>query len=541
MSPFPPNASLPPAPRPDAPFMSANLPPGGPPASGQSASGRSASNESATAAGHLRLHRPSRKAAEKGSAGVAAGKPLDRYWSVFNSATGWRVDRGGQVRPTAGTAADGPPPTMQRDDAQGLAEAAGALAAELERGEQAMRRTGAELAARAMVLVDDEPAALADRMDEVLRDATAATGTTAAIVSMLDDDTQQMFVVASLGDAASVGDLRELRGSRGDLEAMVSSIAAADDFRGGGIDTWNAPAGDRYAAGICVCLTRGDVPVGTLWLLSEVTRPWTPQERAAAAMAGRFLTTVVDESLIVSAEEAPASESRQRPTVESGIARWQYLSLPTGSKLATDWRVDGWLETNAPIAAGWHHWDVLPDGRLLLAMADSDDDPAAAAMSTTFARAALMAHTAYRHDTATMMRRLSDTMWQSSTVAAPLSVAYALVEPDSGHGWVSVAGRVSTMIANRYGYRPVCRDTDAALGVHIDGQFSANCFTLARGETLLMHGAGFADDGIHQTTIGTALRSAAESKTVYPLASLRRQFADVPMDATRTAATLTRT
>ena len=96
------------------------------------------------------------------------------------------------------------------------------------------------------------------------------------------------------------------------------------------------------------------------------------------------------------------------------------------------------------------------------------------------------------------------------------------------------------MIGNRYGYRPVARNTDTALGVHIDDNFATSEFTLGRGETLLMHGAGFAADGITQATIGSHLRTAAQSETVYPLASLRRALADIPMDAARTAATLTR-
>ena len=55
------------------------------------------------------------------------------------------------------------------------------------------------------------------------------------------------------------------------------------------------------------------------------------------------------------------------------LAQWQYESLPVGATVAEGWRVDGLIESPNDWATGWHVWDVLPDGTLMIAIAESVD------------------------------------------------------------------------------------------------------------------------------------------------------------------------
>ena len=71
---------------------------------------------------------------------------------------------------------------------------------------------------------------------------------------------------------------------------------------------------------------------------------------------------------------------RDAPSRETGsihdVANWQFDSLPIGTTIADGWRVDGMIESPRPWATGWHSWDVLPDGTLMVALAEAADPTA---------------------------------------------------------------------------------------------------------------------------------------------------------------------
>ena len=102
--------------------------------------------------------------------------------------------------------------------------------------------------------------------------------------------------------------------------------------------------------------------------------------------------------------------------------------------LADGWRVDGMIESPESWGTGWHHWDVLPDGTLMIAIAEAADPTAKGAMHAAVARAALAAHSGYRHTPAQLIQRVSDTLWQTNTGEQLVSMIYAHLDPESGDG-----------------------------------------------------------------------------------------------------------
>ena len=225
------------------------------------------------------------------------------------------------------------------------------------------------------------------------------------------------------------------------------------------------------------------------------------------------------------------------PAAIEDVSQWQYESLPIGAALADDWRVDGMIESPRRWATGWHTWDILPDGSLMLAIAEAVDPSAKGAMSAAIARAALAAHTGYRHTPAQLMQRISDTLWQTSTGEQLVSLLYARIDPETGQGEVASAGSIAGLVGSRFGYRPLVEGRSDPLNTHIDARFVSETFRLAEEETLLAYTHGLVEDGASQQMLGDRLRAAMEQTDTNPLAVIRRSIADLSLMRERGAVT----
>ncbi len=523
---------------------------------------------------------------------------MDRLWDRFSDVTGWKLSpgsrRGGeaiQLQPAVQTSADGfSSPifidndideltenklskieesfvdSLQSTDfvgrtiATSLAEATFDLAERLDSARQTVRRTQAELAARASVIATPEQQeALADRLETFLSDAVMACGCDSAIIYMLDDDTSKLSARAVFGISPSVMEqpARRLEECRTDIESMVQTTVVIDDVHATTIDTWNVP--EACESAICCVIQSGDVPIGTLWLLCNEPQNFSHSAAAAARMAARAIgvelthavdpkedTTgkfAADESFdlltddllrqIEADEEADeeASESIALPIHVAAdnpvreLAQWQYRSLPSGAELAPGWKADGMIQSNLDHAIGWHTWDILPNGMMAIAIAEAVDPRLTGAMNATVARAAFASHLNYQHTPEQLLSRVSDTLWETSLEEQKVSLLYACVDTETGTGEIAVAGAITAIIGNRYGYRPLLLGDSDALCTHIDAHPRKTTFRLSAGETLLSYTPGLLVGGMTHTSIGSLLHQAIGQNPMSPLAWLHRQLA----------------
>jgi hypothetical protein len=326
---------------------------------------------------------------------------------------------------------------------------------------------------------------------------------------------------------------RSLRGSRADLEAMVQEVVAIEDLRGSAPETWNSP--EPFASAICASIESDGVPIGTLWLFSDEARSFGNSEPAVA----RFAASQLALELTHASLDSPADLKSLRTPIRD-LAQWQYESLPVGASVAPGWRVDGLIESPNDWATGWHVWDVLPDGTLMIAIAEAVDRSTKGAMNAAIARAALAAHTGYRHTVRQLMQRVSDTLWQTSTAEQLMSLLYARIDPESGEGELAYAGSITAMIASRYGFRPLCDGSTEALNTNLDARASVKTFRLLKGETMMAYTQGFRTDGATQLMLGNSLRGAMQAGDVNPLARVRRAIADAALEQERGAISLFR-
>ena len=476
---------------------------------------------------------------------------IENFWVSYAQATRWRIDPRNsgigtplKLLPVVHDCPEQEPDVaVSQADALRLAESAIAMALELDASRAALRRQEAELAARAAIIGGQaQQQTLADRIEQTLAGAAAACDCTAAAMYMLDDDTEFLKARAVFGLPASRLEQpqRPLRGSRGDLEAMVQGVVTIDDIRSTTLDTWNCPEeGDSIASAICAVISSDDVPIGTLWLFSNEKIEFGSAPIAAARMAAAQLSLLLHAAHHQQSQTAP-----KKPAAIQAVADWQCESLPVGTTLASGWFVDGMIDSPNPWAIGWHSWDVLPDGSLMIAIAEAQDWSLKGAMSATIARAALASHLGYRHSPSQLLQRINDTLWQTSTCEQLMSLLYVRVDPETGEGEFASAGSIAAMIGSRYGYRPLVEGQGAPLCSDFRASHVSDSFRMMPGETLLAYGLGMrgseAASGATQRMLGDSIRAAMQQNDKHPLASIRRQLVGMPLGCERGAVTLVR-
>jgi hypothetical protein len=470
----------------------------------------------------------------------------DQFWAAFSNATGWRVDRRHNKQPIGmlpaveGDLMAGEPsatqPPVVRENAAELAELAVEMTEELRELQSTIRRQEIELAAHAAAQVGiSSVGRLADSVEQTLRWAISACGFDSAAIYMLDDATEFLRTRAVVGLPADrlQAEPRPLRGSRGDLEAMVQQAVLMDDLRGPMASTWSAP--ESAGAAICTALLRGDLPVGTMWLFRDQPKTLDQSHAAIAQLASSQIAL----ELSAAAMRRSESKGRQASTAVNDVAAWQFAALPIGAPIARGWNVDGMIESSLDWAIGWHHWDILPDGSLMIAMAEAEERSSRGAMIAATGRAALVAHSGYRHSPPEILHRISDTLWQTNTEQQLLSLLYARLDPETGEGELASAGRLSAIIGGKHGHRPLVAGGNQPLASALDVECFQSTFQLHAGETLLGYGPGLAEDGISQDLLGCCLKSAIQSR-LEPLTVLRRELADFPSRNERGMLTLRR-
>jgi len=515
---------------------------------------------------YLRLHKASQ--ADVSISPTVVIDPISQFWKAYTDATGWRLDRSHQ---SVGDAADGngpmvlagakpafpkllpafdggllndadaynESPSVTRDLAEHLAIAATELSRRLEEAQAAFRTQEAELAATATPTgTPDSSSRLLTRLDRVLRQAIAATQCDAAGLYMLDNDTTTLKLRASVGLPADrvMAPARSLRGSRGDLESLVREVVLIDDLKGTLSTTWNSP--EAFASGIVIRIEEDDLPIGTLWLWSKTAQKFDNQVGEAAQLASIAIACELSRSSLV----RERAKWNMTTTAISTTSQWQLRQLPPAMELAPGIAVDGWTESPRPWARSWHAWDVLPDGSISLAIAEASLREMDGAMVAATARAAFAAHCNYRHSAKDLLRRVSDSLWQTNTGDQLLSMLYVKLDPETGEGEIASAGSIQAIIASSRGYRPLCGRESEPLASQIDCRPFHTQFTLHPGEAIVAVNASVLDEiiGMTQNELANAVREALPRKHSPVLSSVRRALANKPLEEERAGIVLVR-
>ena len=176
-------------------------------------------------------------------------------------------------------------------DAHRLASQANDLADQLQAQQAILRQQQVELAIQAtMAAGQSSRPDPTESIDRLLGDATLATGTTAAAVYLLDDETEYLATRFVFGLSPAI-----------------------DDMDLGPINTWRSP--EPFPSGICVCLGETEMPIGTMWLYAAAVTAFNDVHTAAARLAASNL----QQTLLRLAEQEAAPDSSIRLILPSDV------------------------------------------------------------------------------------------------------------------------------------------------------------------------------------------------------------------------------
>jgi sigma-B regulation protein RsbU (phosphoserine phosphatase) len=446
--------------------------------------------------------------------------PLAPLLAAFERATGWQlryeqtpagigevwsttIDGGNQPagrlvlaspQPVEGGRGTTAKTTIDLPQARPLALAVGGLLGEINRLRQALREREAELAAGVPVAArpNEEPH-LAERLEAVLKGGAEAVGCIAAGLYLLDETTTELKLRAGWGlpQERLLAPARPLRGAVADLEALVGHAVVLEDTSL--LPHWRPP--ENFPAAVCVPVSSPSIPLGTLWVFSDQQRDFTPEEtNLLEIIAGRLAADLEREMLL-----AAGTQAKQRDKQFDTAARWLSDRLPSVAPLLDDYEVAGWTRQADEIGGDFHDWSVLPDGRLSLAVGDADGVLLEAALGAASLHAAIKAHAGHPHTAGELMTRVNESLVAASAGDQRASLAYALVEPESGEIDLALAGGTIAIVVgpdNR-----MITTTDAPrLGEMPEATFGVDRTTLHPGEVLVLvsGGAGSAVDEASQ-------------------------------------------
>jgi serine phosphatase RsbU (regulator of sigma subunit) len=367
-----------------------------------------------------------------------------------------------------------------------LALAIAGVLGEMNRLGHAIWQREAELAAGVPVAArHGEEAHLADRLEAVLKGGTEAVGATAAGLYLLDEATSSLKLRAAFGlpQERLLRPARPLRGSVADLEALVGHAVVLEDTAM--LPHWRCP--EDFPSAVCVPVSSPSMPLGTLWVFSSEPRDFSPSEtNLIEIVAGRVAADLEREMLL-----AAGTEAKRREKQFDLAEQWQHDRLPSVAPLVDGFELAGWTRQAAGIGGDFYDWTVLPDGCIAAIVGDAQGTLLEAGLNVAALQAAVRAHSVYRHNAASILARVNETLWTGSAGDQFAALSYALIEPGRGIVEFALAGNGAVLLIP--GDRSAPRMLSHAaplLGNDPDAEFPGGRDALHAGDTLVLLSEG---------------------------------------------------
>jgi phosphoserine phosphatase RsbU/P len=247
---------------------------------------------------------------------------------------------------------------------------------------------------------------------------------------------------------------------------------------------------------VCVPVSSPSIPLGTLWLFCNESREFSAEQtNLIEIIAGRLAADLEREMLL-----AVGTEAKQRDQELDSAARWQAERLPSVAPLVDGYDVAGWTQQAGDIGGDFHDWSVLADGRLSLVVGDASGALVDAMLGAATLQAAVKAHSVHRHSAGKLLSRVNDSIIAASPGDQRASLAYAVLDPESGTLELALAGAAAALLVSPENRAVIATDTPQ-LGENPDATFDTDRSKLQPGETLVL-----ISGGVHLATDAAGLR-----------------------------------
>lgn len=269
------------------------------------------------------------------------------------------------------------------------------------------------------------------RITSVLAGTTQGLRYDLADFFVLDDRTAELRTLAST--AKRHARPRPIEEAPGDLTALAGEAVVLEDDEL--MPEFGTPR--KCGAAVCVPVASDTTIHGTLWLYCREPRTISdPELQLVEIVAGRLAVELERRELLKPRTTSVASVTPPEP------AR---LLLPTDALQLDELEVAG--QTDATLAL--HDWHTLADGRVLVYAGAFVGSPGVkdeeSHLTLQAARIALRSHAETAVNAGRLLNRVTDTLSEASPGGAGVSIAAAVVDPNTGEGSYALAGAAVAM------------------------------------------------------------------------------------------------
>lgn len=370
-------------------------------------------------------------------------------------------------------------PTVTLEQAEQLLTTIESLVSRLEQAEETIRRQEAELATNVSVTRGpDEQLELADRLQMILEGAVKSLKASAAAIYLLDDTTTTLKMRSCYG--MSVARLaeppRQLRGSLGDLEALLGNAVLLEDTH----NTPEWPSPEPWPSAIVVPIGSASMPHGTIWFWSDEVRKYaTPEIEIANMAAGRVMSELEQTLLGVEAKQAKRFRRQLDAAGQAQAAR-----LPSSQPLHDRFEIDGWTFQGDALGGGFHDWDMTPGLSLVAAVGSAVAAGPEGALVATSVQSSFRTLWPSGQNPTQILQQTADMLWGIDDAKWSGSAALFQLNPESGYGAMAAAGAVQAFIISERGFRPI-GSAGPRLAAQPDPHYAMQRFILQKGEVLV--------------------------------------------------------
>jgi sigma-B regulation protein RsbU (phosphoserine phosphatase) len=370
-------------------------------------------------------------------------------------------------------------PSVPMSKAQDLLFAIERLVQRLDTAEETIRRQEAELATAVLVTSHpDRQQETADRLESILESTSRSIGAVAAAVYLLDDATSSLKMRSCFGLPRSrlATGPRDLRGSLADLEALLGNAVLLSDIDV--MPEWPSP--EKFASAIVVPIGTSTMPHGTMWFWCDTTRSYSPTEVEVANLAAGRVMGEIEQSIL--GHEVSRSRVVQKQIDTASLT--QASMLPDMQVLHEDYDVSGWTYQHGSLGGAFHHWDVVPNGMMTVAIGNASQiGPEGCIVATS---ALSIIRTLWNQGTPPhqILRVINDSHWSMTDADWTIALSLLQINPVTGYGSLCNTGDMQSFIVSSRGSRPI-GSPRPFVGAQPDTVFTPSRFILQPGEILV--------------------------------------------------------
>lgn len=319
---------------------------------------------------------------------------------------------------------------------------------------------------------------LAFMLQDILHGTADAIGCVAGAMYLLDDKTSELKMRSCWGLPTErlMEPARPLRGSA-DLEAMLGRAVILEDE--GSMRQWRSP--EDFQSGLCVPIISQSNILGTVWFYSQNARRFSNRQVKMAELSAGHLAAELERDALTGLYHD--HESVKKELTEAALI--QKNQAPICAPWFDKWDLAGKVRQKRDFGGNFYDWLTMPDGKIVCALADCQDQGITAALTASMVKASLRSHAQYQGAADDLMGQIDRTIWSSSAADQYVNLFCATLDSNSDRVHFSTAGKIKVYRVNATKAECLSQET-AMLGQAPETEFASDSVELNKNEALVV-------------------------------------------------------